>query len=901
MRSVILGLIQVVLISASFNAQAEPWPVKEFEVIGVVPKDTELNLTFEEYADQAYRLLRETGVVDPYLPELFLSIDIDPEVRASIEVFLHDAAVRLEAWGFEPPALKPLVTNSAGRPAYRVYLITNMNAAGKYRPSCEVSTKQILLLNDIQVMGALTPTPRGYATIAHELFHAVQYGSEFYRCVEGNRSIGSWITEGQAGALGWDIAQMLRPMAYPSFADERWGERDYARRLQVIWAKPRPVDPYGTSSFWRYLAERTASAGGARPGPQANPVDYSYLPPMLAQLPVRRDCRLRGQPCEEEIDWLDSRLRATFRQSLRFVYTNFLEALTLYGTHRPGLGSQQDWQDAIYKKQHCENFIFDGNYSRSEVTKRFTNFEENSGRCMEVRFNQFNDMVKIKLEATASGSQVRLEDLTAAVADKPIHSFRPDVYLDPETGNAFASWIFDLPAAEPSYLVLANVANRPSETEQIPNLPYTIKVLEEYAFMNGGSGPSGADVDAPLPFELPDIRQSLVMPGPLEQHVEEGLENVCMLQFQFSNLDTGDGLLLKMDQEGPFEPGTFNVHAGGDFSTEEFPGEFVVLATVGHGNPLGQGWQLNYQGLSGTITLDSVSRDYIEGHASLLLKYSPVRDCEDPMGRKPALGNNIRCPDGLESIVINPRFAVVPEMTRGAEKLGKSIEQCTGERPLQGSSRPSSPPSGLPPVPGNAPPVVPPPPPGPQSGGPNEGSPPSAPPAPGGEVSPGGTPVEGQGEGHPIDESSPRWFRVHATGDVETAVHVSNPQMTGGCSGSSPFSLGLLQSDPTREDYAYLSFSTQGAVATGAVGEFALSELKWDFGSVSPENMPPELNIRVPNRFSGTGTLELTSHIASPELRRMTGVIHAEGLTNHPGQSVDIEASFGVDWSCGIQ
>jgi hypothetical protein len=104
-------VVLVFSLSGMSGVAADPWPSKEFDVIAVAPKGVELDLTYEQYLIEMTRIIGESSVFDPYFPELYTSLSIDPTVKAALEVFLHDAAVQVENWGFPAPALKPVVNS----------------------------------------------------------------------------------------------------------------------------------------------------------------------------------------------------------------------------------------------------------------------------------------------------------------------------------------------------------------------------------------------------------------------------------------------------------------------------------------------------------------------------------------------------------------------------------------------------------------------------------------------------------------------------------------------------------------------------------------------------------------------------------------------------------------------
>lgn len=124
--------------------------------------------------------------------------------------------------------------------------------------------------------------------------------------------------------------------------------------------------------------------------------------------------------------------------------------------------------------------------------------------------------------------------------------------------------------------------------------------------------------------------------------------------------------------------------------------------------------------------------------------------------------------------------------------------------------------------------------------------------------------------------------------------------MVGGCSGSSIASIGLFSGDPSGEGWYQVSFDTADPVGKGQTGLFALSRLKWDNGVSPVPGMPEGANINAPNRFEGTGQLDLQTHDAGPDTRRMVGTLSGHLTNRANGKDVDIEVGIDINWSCGV-
>jgi len=96
--------------------------------------------------------------------------------------------------------------------------------------------------------------------------------------------------------------------------------------------------------------------------------------------------------------------------------------------------------------------------------------------------------------------------------------------------------------------------------------------------------------------------------------------------------------------------------------------------------------------------------------------------------------------------------------------------------------------------------------------------------------------------------------------------------------------------------YVWISVTLLGdAIQPGQTGLVPLSWVSVDFVEEGEE--------KDPLFFKGPGTFEITLHNASPENRRMQGIIKATGLQTYMGaeeQAIDAEFEFDMDFSCGV-
>ena len=97
--------------------------------------------------------------------------------------------------------------------------------------------------------------------------------------------------------------------------------------------------------------------------------------------------------------------------------------------------------------------------------------------------------------------------------------------------------------------------------------------------------------------------------------------------------------------------------------------------------------------------------------------------------------------------------------------------------------------------------------------------------------------------------------------------------------------------DDERTEIALVS---KGPIETGATGEFKLSTIWVTFYD----------DVHGQRKFSGPGTLLISTHQASAGNRRLVGTIRGtklEGLDDQTGKLIDATASFELEFSCGTK
>lgn len=138
-------------------------------------------------------------------------------------------------------------------------------------------------------------------------------------------------------------------------------------------------------------------------------------------------------------------------------------------------------------------------------------------------------------------------------------------------------------------------------------------------------------------------------------------------------------------------------------------------------------------------------------------------------------------------------------------------------------------------------------------------------------------------------------FTLRADGTVDETWKGDTLQLSGGCTPGAPLSIGFRSGTLASENYLYLGFDTQKPIGPGETGTFPVREIRWDRGTSRNDR-----GARVPQRYSGTGTLTLTTHRAKVGDQRLSGTLTGEKLTGPGAASVDLMVEFDINRSCGI-
>lgn len=146
-----------------------------------------------------------------------------------------------------------------------------------------------------------------------------------------------------------------------------------------------------------------------------------------------------------------------------------------------------------------------------------------------------------------------------------------------------------------------------------------------------------------------------------------------------------------------------------------------------------------------------------------------------------------------------------------------------------------------------------------------------------------------------------RSFAMKVTGGVKKEVAGKKGDgktaLVGQCQPTTWANFGIHVGGAMDAEQAGIAVITKGPIATGATGTFKLDKVYVDWFSIRGQAIDSA-------RYGGPGVLTLTTHEASPGRRRMAGTIRGtrlEGLDDAKGKSIDVEASFDMDFSCGVR
>jgi hypothetical protein len=430
---------------------AEPWTVKDFEIYEGRPPGSLVATIGAEVG----------ALIDP-LPD---------DIREEIEQYLGEVADILERDGWEQPYLEPQVTNSEGRPAFRVYYFNTPRRfpAARQSEDCGRATPVFIINSRLFLVDGAIP-PKGYQDLAHEVFHGVQVRYPLFQ-QDCENDPGGFISEGTAQAIGADVAAYSsKRIDYPnrtagSWAAHRWGLRAYDHSL--LTSSPRPII-YGASSFWRYLGEHAASSGAA--GTAARKPDYTYLQKFL------NSAMARPVTAAGTMNWLNEQVSdkdKLINQRLNRLYPNFATTFAAYGGTRVNpSGRDPDpvantranrrlWLESMFLREKCPAIAM----SEVQESPAFVSMTLNkfTASCVQLEWDR----------AQTRDLQVRVfHHDKAALRNITLGTKQGSVVIEPTLVKAIGKWsavwlVSVEPGDEPIDFIFTNMAKNPADTKDL--------------------------------------------------------------------------------------------------------------------------------------------------------------------------------------------------------------------------------------------------------------------------------------------------------------------------------------------------------------------------------------------------------------------------------------------------
>lgn len=423
------------------------------------------------------------------------------DVIKEVERAFSEAANWYEQRGFPAPMLKPLKKDELGL-YYQVYvcsedldqwlwdnawaLVVGANndlvqspwdqcganpfdakdtKAGLYYPNCPQvkGRKQVMIVNADSSIGANGKlTELGYQTIAHELMHAVMASTPFGKSDADCTAYG-WITESIPDAISYDIAEDLwkgryTPGSSNGHVIKRTGYRPYRESLPQNGLVPVPGGKdisakYGTSSFWRYIADSHPDRWSVL----VRPPKRKGGAPGLLQVPLPGPGGWR-----REVQWLQTGLKGKFNLNLSELYSMFVTYLPFQVapmasyTKPPSNADFEHWVNKLFGPCASVNLPSGGSQS-------FTlDIQGMAAACVWVETTGPSGFTQVTFQA-ASPDEAELQGLTIGLAGTMIVSRPfPVVELKYGPGGHMASWRdFPQDGTKKTLYVISNFAAQP--------------------------------------------------------------------------------------------------------------------------------------------------------------------------------------------------------------------------------------------------------------------------------------------------------------------------------------------------------------------------------------------------------------------------------------------------------
>jgi hypothetical protein len=498
----------------------------------------------------------------------------DDNIRET-EQFLHEVAEKLSKWGFADPLAEgyfdSVVTRDDGTRAIRVYYFPVQGLIQPYAwyspglPCAEPPTpRKVINLNASKYARNGRITDMNYQTLAHELFHAVQFSSEYSKKLS---CVGvTWISEGSADAIGTFLARDLRNI---QFKEEYTpgnnqilkvvGGRDYSEPLHLPKQGKKHKDDYLTSSFWRYLAEEDyASRGGQQHQGSAATLDNIALPATenyeyLANF-FNQPWGVHPGPAGQ-LTWLNKRMlgETHIRGSLAHLYPKFVASFADHMNKRigPKLGPgspdrEHKWLEQIFTD--CDSA---GSVANGASISLNIRVKPIAARCFKVNvlpgalkknviiqaMHDDKSLLQQLQIGLPDGSDVRIPVIKSFNEDQPPH---------------IAIWSFPTFFGNTGTYIISNVARNPASTKAV-DLQFHLSTSDWDANML--ALPPAGPPPPPPPADKKRPTQKKMQKEALDEIIKNPVENLQAVSRVERDRDkpTGncEGLKLRLNLCGP--------------------------------------------------------------------------------------------------------------------------------------------------------------------------------------------------------------------------------------------------------------------------------------------------------------------------------------------------------------
>jgi len=480
------------------------------------------------------------------------------------EKFLHDVAEELSRLGFADPLAEgyfdSVVTKPDGSQAIRVYFYTHPadNApwawySSGYPCSSPPTPRKIINLSPSWYAATGRITDMNYQTLAHELFHAVQFSSKYSKKLE---CVGpKWISEGTADAMGIHLARGLRNIQFKkeftpgnSQVLKIVGGREYSYPLHL---PKRGSSDYMTSSFWRYLAEEDYASrhGQQHRGSAVASENYEYLASFFNQ-----EWGVHPGPAGQ-LTWLNKRMlgETHIRGSLAHLYPKFAASFADYMDKRigPKLGPGGPDREHKWLIQAFTNCNSAGSVANGASISLNIRVKPIAARCFKVNvlpgalkknviiqaMHDDKSLLQQLQIGLPDGSDVRIPVIKSFNEDQPPH---------------IAIWSFPTFFGNTGTYIISNVARNPASTKAV-DLQFHLSTSDWDANML--ALPPAGPPPPPPPADKKRPTQKKMQKEALDEIIKNPVENLQAVSRVERDRDkpTGncEGLKLRLNLCGP--------------------------------------------------------------------------------------------------------------------------------------------------------------------------------------------------------------------------------------------------------------------------------------------------------------------------------------------------------------